>query len=50
MRNHLDNFRQFIENEQREAFRRKHTDFHVYSKDDVDMYITIYSCAIDSLS
>jgi hypothetical protein len=35
--NHLDNFRQFMENEQREAFRRKRTDFHIYSKDDVDM-------------
>lgn len=35
----LDNFRQFIQNEQREAFRRKQSDFHFYSKDDVDMLL-----------
>ncbi|KAI5069353.1 hypothetical protein GOP47_0015654 [Adiantum capillus-veneris] len=35
----LDYFRQFIQKEQREAFRRKQTDFHFYSQDDVDMLL-----------
>lgn len=35
----LDHFRQFIQKEQRDAFRRKQSDFHFYSKDDVDMLL-----------
>ncbi|MCO5578485.1 hypothetical protein L7F22_032327 [Adiantum nelumboides] len=35
----LDSFRQYIQREQREAFQRKQTDFHFYSKNDVDMLL-----------
>lgn len=35
----LDPFRQFVQQEQRDAFRQKQSDFHFYSKDDVNMLL-----------
>lgn len=34
----LDGFKQFLEKERREFFRKKQTGLHFYTKDDVDMY------------
>lgn len=35
----LDGFKQFLEQERREFFRKKQTGLHFYTKDDVDMYV-----------
>jgi hypothetical protein len=35
----LDSFKQFLEKEKREQFRKKQTGLHFYTKDDVDMYV-----------
>jgi len=41
----LDGFKQFLEKERLEFFRKKQTGFHFYTKDDVDMYVfRIQSC------
>ena len=42
----LDGFKQFLEKEIRESFRKKKTGLHFYSKDDVDMYVSrTHSCS-----
>lgn len=41
----LDGFKQFLEKERLEFFRKKQSGFHFYTKDDVDMYVSrIQSC------
>ena len=38
LRADLDGFKDFLEKERREFFRKKQTGLHFYTKDDVDMY------------
>jgi hypothetical protein len=37
LNSHLASFRQFLERERRESFRKKQTGLHFYTEEDIDM-------------
>jgi hypothetical protein len=45
---HLASFRQFLERERRESFRKKQAGLHFYTEDDIDMYASLSSMVVFS--